>query len=187
MKKMNLARLTIGLLLTACVLTQQSALAQRAPRKDFQIALDILNTVNNYDQYGIFDDLTVNVKGGAVTLTGKVTMPHKRDEIEKRVKRVRGVEDVRNQIEVLPLSQFDDDLRMRIANTIYGNANFWQYSTLRKPPIHIIVQGNRVTLTGVVNSDLDRKLAESLARQGGGGQVTNNLKTEDEARQDFEK
>ncbi len=184
---MNSARLTIGLLLAACVLTQQSTLAQRAPRKDFQVALDILNSVNDYDQYGIFDDVTVNVKSGSVTLTGKVTMPHKRDEIEKRVKRVRGVEVVRNQIEVLPLSQFDEDLRVRIANTIYNNANFWQYSTLRKPPIHIIVQGNRVTLTGIVNSDLDRKLAGSLARQGGAAQVTNNLKTESEARQEWEK
>ncbi len=180
------ARLTVGLLLAACVLVQD-AVAQRAPRKDFQIALDILNTVNDYDEYGIFDDVTVYVKEGAVTLTGKVTMPHKRNEIEKRVKRVRGVGGVQNQIEVLPASQFDDDLRVRIANSIYNNANFWQYSTQKKPSIHIIVQGNRVTLTGVVNSDLDRKLAASLARQGGAGQVTNNLKTQDEARQELEK
>lgn len=183
---MNSARLTIGLLLVAGLLTQ-SAIAQRAPRKDFQIALDILNTVNGYDQYGIFDDVTVHVKSGAVTLTGKVTMPHKRDEIEKRVKRVKGIEGVQNQIEVLPMSQFADDLRVRIANSIYNNSNFWQYSTLQKPPIHIIVEGNRVTLAGVVHSDVDRKLAESLARLGGAGQVTNNLKTEDEARQAFEK
>jgi hyperosmotically inducible periplasmic protein len=186
MKKMNSARLTIGLLLAVSMLVQ-GVVAQRAPRKDFQIALDILNTVNDYDDYGIFDDVTVQVKSGAVTLTGKVTMPHKRNEIEKRVKRVRGIEGVLNQIEVLPASQFDDDLRVRIANTIYNNANFWQYSTRKKPPIHIIVRGNRVTLTGIVNNDLDRKLAASLARQGGAGYVTNELKTEEEARQEFEK
>jgi osmotically-inducible protein OsmY len=187
MNMMNRTRLS--LLLTMCAFAAQSALtgAQGQPRKDFQVALDILGAVTTYDQYSIFDDVTANVRDGVVTLTGKVTMPYKRNEIEKRVKRVKGALEVRNQIDVLPPSKFDEDLRTNIANAIYGNPNFWPYSTLQKPPIHIIVEGNRVTLAGVVHSDIDRKLAQSLAMQAGAGAMTNSLKTDAEARESFEK
>jgi osmotically-inducible protein OsmY len=161
--------------------------AQDKPRKDFQVALDVLGVVTNYDQYSIFDDVTANVREGVVTLTGKVTMPFKKNEIEKRVKRIRGISEVRDQIEVLPASKFDEDLRRNIANAIYGNQNFWGYSTLEKPPIHIVVEGNHVTLAGVVHSDTDRKIAQSLAMQAGAGALTNNLKTDAEARESFEK
>jgi osmotically-inducible protein OsmY len=179
--------LKLGLLVAACALAGQATPAAAAQRKDFQIALDVLSTVTNYDPYGIFDDVTVNVREGVATLTGKVTMPYKRDEIEKRVKGIKGINGVKNQIEVLPASKFDEDLRVRIANAIYQNSNFWAYATLPKPPIHIIVEGNRVTLAGIVHSDVDRKLAQSLAMQAGAGQLTNNLKTDAEARESIEK
>jgi osmotically-inducible protein OsmY len=184
---MKTSRMTFGLLLVAWTLAAPNPSAAGGQRKDFQIAVDILSTVNDYDRYGIFDDVTVNVRTGAATLTGKVTLPAKRDEIEKRVRRVRGVSTVRNEIEVLPPSKFDEDLRVRIANMIYGNGNFWQYATLEKPPIHIVVQGNQVTLAGIVHSEVDRKLAQSLAMQAGAGKVTNNLKTDAEARESLEK
>jgi osmotically-inducible protein OsmY len=185
---MKTTRLALGLLVAAVVAGQaRLANAQGQPRKDFQIALDIQTEVNAYDRYTIFDDVTVNVKDGAVTLFGKVTMPVKRDEIEKRVKRVKGINSVKNQIEVLPVSKFDDELRLRIANTICNNSNFWGYCSLDKPPIHIIVEGSRVTLSGVVNTDIDRKLAQSLAMQAGAGVVTNSLKTTAEARAAMEK
>ena len=189
MDRMRTTGWLLGLLLCGWVLVGTSPLsaAAQAPRKDFQIALDVLSTVTDYYDYGIFDDVTVGVREGVATLTGKVTLSSKRTEIEKRVKKVRGVTAVRNQIEVLPASKFDEDLRVRIGNTIYGNSNFWQDSTLRNPPIHIIVEGNRVTLAGIVHSDLDRKLAQSLAMQAGAGLLTNNLKTDAEARAALEK
>jgi osmotically-inducible protein OsmY len=179
----------LGLLMAASALLAQTSIsaAGQQQRKDFQIALEILSTVTDYDQYGIFDDVTVNVRDGVATLTGKVTMPFKRNEIDKRVKKVNGVTSLRNQIEVLPPSKFDEELRGRIADTIYGNSNFWAYSTLRNPPIHIIVEGNRVTLAGIVHTDVDRKIAQSLAMQAGAGLVTNNLKTDAEARESLEK
>jgi osmotically-inducible protein OsmY len=184
---MNGTRSAVGVVLVACLMAASAVSAQNAPRKDLQVALDILAAVNAYDQYGIFDDVTVFVKDGAVTLTGKVTLPNKRTEIEKRALKVKGVESVKNQIEVLPVSRFDQELRSRIANTIYNNSNFWQYATLEKPPIHIIVEGNQVTLTGIVHSDVDRKLAQSLAMQAGAGNVTNKLQTDAEARQSLER
>ena len=96
------------------------------------------------------------MKDGVVTLTGKVTMPYKRNDIEKRVAKVDGVRTVDNEITVLPVSQFDDELRYRIARSIYGNSNFWNYAIMANPPIHIVVEHGRVTLTGVVQSNVDR-------------------------------
>lgn len=167
-----------GLVLTASV-----ALAGQAGeggRKDFQVAKDVATSVQRYTQFTIFDDVSAYVKDGAVTLSGKVTMPYKRDDIEKRVAKIDGVRSVHDQIGVLPVSQFDDELRYRIARSIYNNSNFWNYAIMPNPPIHIVVEHGRVTLTGVVQSDVDRMLARSLATQFGALSVTNALKTDAE-------
>ena len=179
-------RTKLGVLVGALVLCAQAATAQ-VERKDLQVFNDIAKTVNRYAQFSIFDDVDVAVKDGVVTLTGKVTMPYKRDDIEKRVAKIDGVSEVHNQIGVLPVSQFDDELRYRIARSIYGNSNFWNYATMVNPPIHVVVEHGRVTLTGVVNSEVDRMLARSLATQFGAFSVTNNLKTDAEMRDALEK
>jgi hyperosmotically inducible protein len=156
-------------------------------RKDLQVAKDVATSVDRYTQFTIFDDVNAYVKDGVVTLTGRVTMPYKRDDIEKRVARVDGVRSVRDSITVLPVSQFDDELRRRIARSIYGNSNFWNYAIMPNPPIHIVVERGRVTLTGVVASNVDRMLAQSLATQFGALSVTNALKTDAEVRDALEK
>src|SRR5207253_1404146 len=148
---------------------------------------DVSKSVNRYAQFTIFDDVSANVKDGVVLLTGKVTMPYKRDDIERRVAKVDGVRMVHNQIDVLPVSQFDDRLRYQIARSIYGNANFWNYAIGPNPPIHIVVEHGRVTLTGVVNSEVDRMLARSLASQSGAFSVTSALKTDAEMRDILDK
>jgi len=171
-------------------LTAQMAFAgtvNQAPRKDFQVLKDIATSVERYTQFTIFDDVNAGVKDGVVTLTGKVTMPFKRDDIAKRVAAIDGVRAVNDRIEVLPVSQFDDQLRVRIARSIYGNANFWNYGIMPNPPIHIVVEHSRVTLTGVVQSEVDRMLARSLATQFGALSVTNALKTDAEVRDALEK
>jgi len=176
----------VALLVAALALFAQSAMAQ-VERKDLQVFNDISNTVNRYAFFTIFDDLSANVENGTVTLTGKVTMPYKRDEIEKRVAKVDGVQRVVNHIAVLPVSSFDDELRYRIARSIYSNSNFWNYAIMANPPIHIVVDHGRVTLTGVVQSNVDRMLARSLATQFGAMSVKNELKTEAEVREQIEK
>ena len=163
-----------------------NVLASTGERKDLQVFNDISKTVNRYAYFSIFDDVDAAVKDGVVTLTGKVTMPYKRDEIAKRVAKIDGVSEVRNRIGVLPVSQFDDQLRYRIARSIYGSGHFSNYSKVN-PPIHVIVDHGRVTLTGVVNSEVDRMLARSLATQFGAFSVTNNLKTDAEVRETLEK
>jgi hyperosmotically inducible protein len=167
-----------GLLLTASV--SLAGPATQVERKDFQVAKDIAKTVQRYTQFTIFDDVSANVKDGAVTLIGKVTMPYKREDIEKRIAKVDGVRSVNDQISVLPVSRFDDELRYRIARSIYNNSNFWNYAVMPNPPIHIVVEHGRVTLTGVVQSNVDRMLARSLATQFGALSVTNALKTDAE-------
>jgi hyperosmotically inducible protein len=175
--------MTAGLLLTANVVFAASI----DTRKDFQVLKDVATSVERYTRFTIFDDVSASVKDGVVTLTGKVTMPYKRDDIEKRVAKVNGVVTVRDGITVLPVSQFDDELRYRIARSIYGHSNFWNYAIMPNPPIHIVVEHGRVTLTGVVGSDVDRMLARSLATQFGAFSVTNALKTDAEMRAVLEK
>jgi hypothetical protein len=155
--------------------------------KDLQVANDIVSTVNRYANFTIFDDVSVEVTEGIVTLTGKVTMPYKRDDIAKRVAKVEGVREIQNRIDVLPASSWDDQLRYRIARAIYGNSNFWNYAAMANPPIHIIVEHGRVTLTGVVQSNVERMLARSLATNFDAFSVTNELRTDAEVREALEK
>ena len=179
----------IASFVVATVLTLGSAQAfAQAERKDLQVFNDISDQVNRYTQFTIFDSVDANVKDGIVTLTGRVTMPYKKEEIEKRVAKIDGVRQVLDQIAVLPVSQFDDQLRRRIARAIYSNPNFWNYAIMADPPVHIVVEHSRVTLTGVVQSEVDRMLAHSIATgQFGVMSVTNNLKTDAEAREAREK
>jgi hyperosmotically inducible protein len=179
----KLAAAVFGLLLASTT----AGAASVEPRKDFQVLKDVATSVDRYTHFTIFDDVSASVKDGVVTLTGKVTMPYKRDDIEKRVARVDGVRTVHDDIAVLPVSQFDDELRYRIARSIYGHSNFWNYAIMPNPPIHIVVEHGRVTLTGVVNSDVDRTLARSLASQFGAFSVTNALKTDTEMREALDK
>jgi len=170
------------LLSAAIVMMGSVTFADSGDRKDLQVFNDISKTVNRYSQFTIFDDVEVAVKDGIATLTGDVTMPHKREDIGKRVAQVEGVLEVRNQIKVLPASLSDDRLRYRIARAIYDNPHFWNYAIGPNPPIHIIVEHGRVTLTGVVNNDTDRVIARSLAHQFPAMSVKNNLRTNAEAR-----
>jgi hyperosmotically inducible periplasmic protein len=157
-----------------------------ADRKDLQVARDVSKQVLSYPQFSIFDAIHMQVDNGLVTLTGKVTMPYKKNDIEKRVAKIDGVHQVINKITVLPVSIFDDELRFRIARAIYGNSNFWNYGSMANPPIHIIVENGHVTLDGVVNSNTDRMLARSIASSFGAFSVTNDLKTDAEAAAELE-
>ena len=164
-----------------------SASSTTVDRKDLQVAKDVATSVDRYTRFTIFDDINAHVKDGVVTLTGKVTMPYKHQDLAKRVAKIDGVRAVRDEIAVLPVSQFDDELRYRIARSIYGNSNFWNYAIMPNPPIHIVVEHGRVTLTGVVASNVDRMLAQSLATQFGAFSVTNALKTDAEVRSALDK
>lgn len=160
--------------------------AAAAP-EDYQVFQDVSKQVLRYPQFTIFDSVNAQVDDGVVTLSGKVTMPYKRNDIEKRIAGIAGVTQVNNEITVLPVSQFDDELRFRISRAIYGNSNFWRYASMVNPPIHIIVERGRVTLEGVVNSEVDRMLARSIASNFLAFDVKNELKTDAEVQKELEK
>jgi hyperosmotically inducible protein len=149
-------------------------------RRDVRVADLVGRSIMGYTQFTIFDDINASVEHGIVTLSGKVTMPFKKNDIERRVGRIDGVREVRSTISVLPVSPFDEELRYKISRAIYNNPSFWSYASMANPPIHIIVENGRVTLTGVVNSNVDRMLASSLATGFGEFSVTNALRTDSE-------
>jgi len=156
-------------------------------RRDAAIFKDVAKQVGGYTRFTVFDDIQASVTQGVVTLYGKVTMPYKRDDIARRVGGVAGVRQVVNRISVLPVSQFDDDLRYEIARAIYGNPAFWHYASMINPPIHIVVENGHVTLTGVVNNDVEKMLARSIATGFNAFSVQSQLKTDAEARAELEK
>jgi len=160
-----------------------AAASAQVPARDRAVLEQISDQVNRYTQYTIFDSISASVENGRVILSGWVTMPYKRDDLDQRVRRVDGVVSVENDIRVLPVSTFDDELRFRIARAIYGNSSFWQYASMVNPPIHVVVHQGRVTLEGVVNSNVERMLARSLATGFGALEVTNALRTSDEVRE----
>ena len=180
-------KLVSVLFVSLFVLGTLPALAQPAERKDLQVFNDIANQVNRYTQLTIFDSISASVDDGRVVLSGWVTMPYKRDDIERRVRRIEGVGAIDNKIEVLPVSQFDDQLRFRISRAIYGNSMFWNYANMVNPPIRIVVNRGRVTLEGVVQSNVERQLARSLATGFGEFEVKNKLKTDAELREEMER
>jgi hyperosmotically inducible protein len=110
-------------------------------------------------------------------VTGRVTMPYKVKEIGRLAARVEGVQEVKNQLSPLPVSISDDRLRRSIARRIYGDPVFSNYATHVNPPIHVIVEHGRVTLTGAVATPLERQKAEFIARSAFGAfEVQNRLR-----------
>ncbi len=133
--------------------------------------------------YGVFDNLAYKVEGDTVTLYGQVVRPTTRKDAERRVARIDGVERVVNNIEVLPLSPFDDSIRVRMYRTLFRAGGLYRYGMGANPSIHIVVNRGHVTLEGVVSSEGDKNLAYITARGVPGVfSVTNNLRSERENR-----
>ena len=109
--------------------------------------------------YSVFDNLAYKVEGDKVTLYGQVTRPTLRSDAEAAVKSIEGVSSVVNNIEVLPLSPMDDQLRRAVYRAIYGDPGLSRYSIQAVPSIHIIVKNGNVTLEGVVDNETDKNLA----------------------------
>jgi hyperosmotically inducible protein len=176
------ARIAAAVFILAAALAVPAQAQVQGDVKDDEVFKGISEAVLGYTQFTIFDDVNAAISDGVVTLQGRVTMPFKKQDIERRVAKVPGVKRVENRIGVLPVSQFDDELRYAVARAIYGNSAFWQYASMVNPPIHIIVERGRITLTGVVNSEVERMLARSLATSFNAFSVTNDLKTDQEMR-----
>lgn len=145
---------------------------------DIELADRVAESVRGYVHFGIFDDISIGVDNRAVTLTGRVTMPFKRNDIEARIAKIDGVRSVTNRVEILPVSIYDSELRQRLALAIYGHPTFRHYASMVTPPIHIVVENGKVTLTGAVFSNVEKVLAYSLAQIPGVLSVKNELRTD---------
>jgi hyperosmotically inducible protein len=130
--------------------------------------------------YGVFDDIGFNVNGGTVTLMGEVTKPTLKDDAGHALKKVEGVTNVVNNIEVLPLSPNDDRIRIDTYRAIYGDpALSTRYAYRAAPSIHIIVKNGNVRLEGIVANEGDKNIAGIRAKGVSGAfQIDNNLTVE---------
>ena len=130
--------------------------------------------------FNVFDDLSFRVENdGTVTLFGAVTQPYVKSDAEKSVKRIPGVARVDNKIEVLPLSPFDDQIRLRTYRALVRTNPLYRYFLGTQPSIRIVVKNGHVMLDGVVDRNMDSQLAYMAANAVPGVfSVTNNLRTE---------
>src|SRR5580658_2020911 len=127
--------------------------------------------------YSVFDDLNYRVDDGVVTLSGEVTQPVVKDDAERSVKHLAGVTQVINNIRVLPLSSFDNRIRMAEYRSIYGFGGLYRYGLGTQPSIHIIVENGHVRLVGVVDRQADKDTANIRANTVPGVfSVTNDLR-----------
>jgi hyperosmotically inducible protein len=144
-----------------------------------QIAEQARKQIVTYYAYGIFDNVWLEVQGDKLVVNGQVSQPFKKEDIGNFLAHIKGVAVLENNLEVLPLSPYDDSLRLAIARAIYNDPYFTNYAIQALPPIHIIVKNGNVTLEGVVATQLDRVKAEMAARFAGTFfSLTNNLRVE---------
>lgn len=129
--------------------------------------------------YSVFDNLEYSVQGNKVILAGQVVRPVLKDEAASAVKHIEGVAEVDNQIEVLPVSNFDDQIRRAELREIYSFPSLQRYGLGTIPGIHIIVNNGHLTLEGVVDNQTDKNIA-GLRANGVPNvfSVTNNLRVQ---------
>ncbi len=126
--------------------------------------------------YSVFDIIKYNVSGDEVTLMGAVVNPTVKSDAENAVKHIEGVGKVNNQIEVLPPSPMDDQIRRAEYRAIYSQGTLSRYGVGALQSIHIIVKGGHVTLEGEVDNQADKNAANIYANGVPNVfSVTNNL------------
>jgi hyperosmotically inducible periplasmic protein len=158
--------------------------ASAAVPDDAALARSVRHEVLMYSRYTLWDDVNFRVNNGNVELLGAVTQPFKKNDLGKIVQSIPGVASVTNELKVLPLSNFDDRLRVQVARAIYGYPALSRYALGANPSIHIIVDNGRVTLTGAVNNEAEKQIAGIRASAAGlgFGPVVNNLSVDQPAK-----
>jgi hyperosmotically inducible periplasmic protein len=129
--------------------------------------------------YGVFDNLEYQVNGTEVILSGQVVSEHAvtKDDAGKFVKSIPGVTNVINNIEVLPPSPFDNQIRRAEYRAVFSHADLGRYTLGAIPQVHIIVKNGHVSLEGVVMNQMDKTIAGIVANSVPGVfSVENNLR-----------
>ena len=153
--------------------------ATNSPKSETQIAKHAQHEILSLPYLDVFDNITLRVDGQTVTLMGQVTRPTLKSDAESAIKGIEGIGSVVNEIEVLPLSAFDDRLRIALYRAVYGYNSLQRYALPVIKPIRIIVKNGHVAFEGVVNNEADKNLVNIRAHGVHGVfSVTNNLRVE---------
>jgi hyperosmotically inducible protein len=173
----SLWSLAILLFSATTLATAQNSAPQRNDKKLHEnLVKEVRHQLLLLPYYSVFDNLLFKVEGDKVTLMGQVVRPSLKSDAENAVKSVEAVASVDNQIEVLPVSTMDDQLRRAVYRAIYGDTALSRYGMSALPSIHIIVKNGNVTLEGVADSEGDKNLANLRANAVPNVfSVTNNL------------
>lgn len=184
MKKLNFAALFAALIIGLGTLSgavSTNAATVTTPQSNSRLAKQIRKKLVTLPYYGVFDNLAYRIDGGTVTLFGQVVKPSTKTDAARSVARIEGVSRVVNNIQVLPLSSFDDSIRVRTLRALQRQGGLYKYFQGSNPSLHIVVNRGHVTLAGVVSTNLDRQLAYMTARQVPGAfSVTNELRLDSE-------
>jgi osmotically-inducible protein OsmY len=149
-------------------------------RSDRELEKDVADAILGYVYYGVFDSISAGVTDGVAVLQGSVRDEYRRDQILDRVARVPGLRDMKSEIRAQPVSFFDDRLRRELVARIYGNLNspLVRFANAPNPPVRIIVENGRITLTGYVGTTLEQTLLTHIARGTSAFQVSNEVQLE---------
>lgn len=151
---------------------------------DSDLTAKVVHEIRMYSRYTIWDNINVRVENGNVELMGEVSQPFKKADLQRIIDHIPGVKSTTNDLRVLPLSNFDDQLRVRVARAIFRDPVLSRYGMEALPPIHIIVENGHVTLEGVVSTTMEKNVAGIRANTAGlsFGQVDNRLRVENPAK-----
>jgi hyperosmotically inducible protein len=151
----------LALWLSAAVTTPASAspAGSQETKANQNLVREVRHQLLLLPYYSVFDNLAFKVDGDHVTLEGQVTNPTLKHDAEAVVKSIEGVSGVTNNIEALPPSPMDDQLRRALYHAVYGDASLSKYGWSAMPSIHIIVKNGHVSLEGVVDNETDKNLA----------------------------
>lgn len=137
---------------------------QDISRSSAEIAREISRAIDDYVLYTVFDWVEGEVQEGRVMLEGWVTEPWKKEDLAQRIEQIPGVRSIENSIEVL--SPVNDDLRLSLVRSIYGDLLFLGRGAGADQPIHIVVNNSGdVILEGVVRNQVEKRQAGNIARQ----------------------
>lgn len=142
----------------------QATKEQRAAKAEQNLIREVRHQLVLLPYYSVFDNLAYRVDGDHVTLEGQVRLPTLKSDAQRAVKSIEGVASITNNIEVLPTSPMDDQVRRAMYRAIYGEPTLSKYGWSAVASIHIIVKNGHVTLVGVVDSESDKNLAEIRAK-----------------------
>jgi hyperosmotically inducible protein len=147
-----------------------AAIAQSADAGlDNQIQADIQNNVLKRSQ---FKNVKASVQNAVVTLTGTVDVYSQKEDLDKRVHRIKRIKGVENEVDVagpeVPDAELQDKLIRAISYSRVG------YGTTAFNAISVNVQNGAVTLGGTAYGPVDADTAVAVASNMKGVKDVNN-------------